>query len=88
MDQARINRFLEKTKKKKNLTDDKSEDISEPLANELEKVNKEKEKIRKKVTSLIKKQKLHQVRKIVKQQDNSKPWGQDAHVKVCDVLWL
>ncbi|KAJ0038285.1 hypothetical protein Pint_23430 [Pistacia integerrima] len=87
--EARINRFLEKTKKKKNVTDNKSEDISEPLTNELENVTKEKEKLKKKVTSLIKKQKLHLVRKIVKHQDDSKPWGQEAHVKVgCRLMQL
>jgi len=30
----------------------------------------------------MKKQKLRQVRKIVKNQDDSRPWGQDAHAKV------
>lgn len=84
-DQARIHKFLEKTKKKMNVADSKSGDISETSTDELEKVTKEKEKLRKKVTSLMKKQKLEQAREIVKQQDDSKPWGQDAHVKVCDL---
>ena len=34
---------------------------------------------------LMKKQKLQQVRQIVKRQDDSKPWGQDAHVKVSEI---
>lgn len=36
------------------------------------------------MTSLIKKQKGQQVREIVKGQDDSKPWGQDNQVKVCN----
>ncbi|XP_044493782.1 DNA-directed RNA polymerase 2, chloroplastic/mitochondrial-like isoform X2 [Mangifera indica] len=80
--EARIHRFLEKTKKKKHVTDSKSGDISEPLTDELEKETNEKEKLKKKVTSLIKKQKLQQVREIVKRKSDSKPWGQEAHVKV------
>lgn len=85
VDQVRIHSFLEKTKKKKNVTDNKLEDISETATEELEKLRKEQEKLRKKVTNLIKKQKLQQVKGIVKGQDDSKPWGQEAHVKVCDV---
>lgn len=45
-------------------------------------IAKEQERLRKKVTDLMKKQKIRQVRNIVKKQDNSKPWGQDAHAKV------
>ncbi|XP_044493476.1 DNA-directed RNA polymerase 1B, mitochondrial-like isoform X2 [Mangifera indica] len=87
--EARIHKFLEKTKKKMNVADSKSGDISETSTDELEKVTKEKEKLRKKVTSLMKKQKLEQAREIVKQQDDSKPWGQDAHVKVgCRLMQL
>ena len=74
MDQARILRFMEKTKKK-NASSNSPDGGSDP-------VTKEQEKLRKKVSMLIKKQKLQQVRQIVKGQDNSKPWGQDAHVKV------
>ncbi|KAK2635967.1 hypothetical protein Ddye_030759 [Dipteronia dyeriana] len=78
--EARIHRFLESTKKKKNLTDDKLEGASDP---------KEQEKLRKKVTNLIKKQKLQQVRGILKGQDDSKPWGQEAHVKIgCRLIQL
>lgn len=43
---------------------------------------KEQERLRKKVTNLIKKQKLPAVRQIVKGADDSKPWGQDAKAKV------
>ncbi|KAL5826186.1 hypothetical protein ACOSQ4_017983 [Xanthoceras sorbifolium] len=79
--EARIHRFFENTKKKKkNLTDEKLEDTSDP---------KEQEKLRKRVTNLIKKQKLQQVRGIVKGHDDSKPWGQEAHVKVgCRLIQL
>lgn len=95
--QARILRFLEKTKKKKCTTenkagesdnmiiDKKSEGESDPMIGRQERLTKEQEKLRKKVTTLMKKQKVHQVRGIVKEQDDSKPWGQEAHVKVCDV---
>uniref|UniRef100_A0A7N0UT29 DNA-directed RNA polymerase n=1 Tax=Kalanchoe fedtschenkoi TaxID=63787 RepID=A0A7N0UT29_KALFE len=40
------------------------------------------EKLRKKVTNLLKKQKTYQVKEIVKGQDRSKPWGQENQVKV------
>ncbi|KAJ4710678.1 DNA-directed RNA polymerase [Melia azedarach] len=87
--EVRIHSFLEKTKKKKNVTDNKLEDISETATEELEKLRKEQEKLRKKVTNLIKKQKLQQVKGIVKGQDDSKPWGQEAHVKVgCRLIQL
>ena len=96
--QARIYRFLEKTKKKKsatdknaegesdkNTTDKKPEGESDPMINEQRKLIKEQENLRKRVTKLMKKQKVHQVRGILKEHDDSKPWGQEAHVKVCDV---
>ncbi|XP_073003649.1 DNA-directed RNA polymerase 1, mitochondrial-like [Typha latifolia] len=73
--EVRIHRFLEKTRKKNN-KDKKNED------KEGDTVTEEQEFLRKKVTNLMKKQKLHQVRKIVKEQDDSKPWGQDAQAKV------
>lgn len=50
-----------------------------------EKPIKEQEKLRNKVTKLMKKQKVHQVRGILKEQDDMEPWGQEAQVKVCDV---
>ena len=40
-------------------------------------------KPKKKVTDLIKKQKLPAVSKIVKGKDDSKPWNADARAKVC-----
>jgi DNA-directed RNA polymerase len=45
-------------------------------------IAKEQQRLRKKVTDLMKKQKLRQVRNIVKNQDNSRPWGQDVQAKV------
>lgn len=84
MDQARIQSFFESTKKK-NATDNHLEGDSEPVTNDPEKLIKEQEKLKKRVTSLIKKQKLKQVRGIVKGHVDLKPWGQDALVKVCDV---
>lgn len=75
LDQARIHRFLEKTRKKK---------IKDEIAaiEEDNMTTKEQDFLRKKVTLLMKKQKLHQVKKIVKGQDDSKPWGRDAQAKV------
>ncbi|KAJ7971138.1 DNA-directed RNA polymerase [Quillaja saponaria] len=73
--EVRIHRFLEKTKKRKG---DKGEEKGE---GESDGVIKEQEKLRKKVTDLMKKQKLLAVRQIVKGHDASKPWGQDAKAK-------
>ncbi|XP_060192764.1 DNA-directed RNA polymerase 2B, chloroplastic/mitochondrial isoform X2 [Lycium barbarum] len=72
--EVRIHKFLEKTKKHKAEKDTKMEDG--------EHVTQEQEKLRKKVTSLMKKQKLRAVNQIVRSQDDSKPWGQDAKAKV------
>lgn len=84
MDQVRIQRFLEKTNKKKKNQND--EDGLEPVSAEQANLNsKEEDKLRTKVTQLIKKQKVQQVRKIVKQVDDSKPWGQEGHAKVSNV---
>lgn len=52
------------------------------MAKEQEKLALEQDRLRKKVTKLMKKQKLKQVRMIVKEHDDLKPWGQEAHVKV------
>ncbi|XP_076909851.1 DNA-directed RNA polymerase 1B, mitochondrial-like [Bidens hawaiensis] len=74
--EARIHRFMEKSKKKATLNespDDESETVSD---------KQQMQKLRKKVNVLVKKKKLQQVRHIVKQQDDLKPWGQDAQVKV------
>ncbi|KAF2321391.1 hypothetical protein GH714_040980 [Hevea brasiliensis] len=62
---------------------------SDPVTAEEEKLAKEQEKLRRKVTELMKKQKVHQVRGLVKEHDDSKPWGQEAHVKVgCRLIQL
>ncbi|KAI9153573.1 hypothetical protein LWI28_013283 [Acer negundo] len=74
--EVRIHRFLEKTKKKKADKDKEGEEGASDV------IIKEQENLRKKVTYLIKKHKLPAVRQIVKGQDDSKPWGQDAKAKV------
>ncbi|KAK8459518.1 hypothetical protein SEVIR_2G161200v4 [Setaria viridis] len=74
--EVRIHRFLEKTRKKSNKEKENEEEIFDSD------IAKEQQRLRKKVTDLMKKQKLRQVRKIVKNQDDSRPWGQDAHAKV------
>ncbi|PON76758.1 DNA-directed RNA polymerase, phage-type [Trema orientale] len=86
--EVRIQRFFEKTKKKKKNTNDK--ELEGESSTEQEKViSKEQQRLRNKVTQLIKKQKVQQVRGILKQQDDSKPWGQEAHVKVgCRLIQL
>ena len=40
------------------------------------------QRLKKKVTNLMKKQKFLSVRKIVNEQDDIKPWGADARAKV------
>ncbi|KAL6863818.1 hypothetical protein ACP4OV_016721 [Aristida adscensionis] len=74
--EVRIHRFLEKTKKKSNKEIDNEEEVCDSD------IAKEQQRLRKKVTDLMKKQKLRQVRKIVKNQDNCRPWGQDTQAKV------
>ncbi|CAK7326431.1 unnamed protein product [Dovyalis caffra] len=78
--EARIHKFLEKTKKRKNVKDKVSEVESDAAIDE--ELTKDHDRLRKKVTTLMKKQKVQQVRQIVKHQDDSMPWGQEAHVKV------
>ncbi|KAF5735637.1 DNA-directed RNA polymerase 2B chloroplastic/mitochondrial isoform X1 [Tripterygium wilfordii] len=74
--EARIHKFLEKTKKKRSGNHNEDEgDGSDANA-------KENERLRKKVTNLIKKQKLPAVRQIVKEHDDPKPWSQDVKAKV------
>ncbi|KAL3568205.1 hypothetical protein D5086_030856, partial [Populus alba] len=76
--EIRIHNILEKTRKKKEKANDSKNGVEgESLA-----VMKEQENLRKKVTDLIKKQKLPAVRKIVKGKDDSKPWNADARAKV------
>uniref|UniRef100_A0A6N2L2X9 DNA-directed RNA polymerase n=1 Tax=Salix viminalis TaxID=40686 RepID=A0A6N2L2X9_SALVM len=78
MKQIRIHNILEKTRKKK----EKADDSKNGVEGESPAVMKEQENLRKKVTGLIKKQKLPAVRKIVKGKDDSKPWNVDARAKV------
>ncbi|KAG5532655.1 hypothetical protein RHGRI_027078 [Rhododendron griersonianum] len=79
--EARIYRFLERTKKK-------NTEIKNP-EEESDSVVKDEQKLRKKVNVLMKKQKVKQVRAIVKEHDDVKPWGQDAQVKVgCRLIQL
>lgn len=73
--EVRIHKFLERTRKKSN-KEMKDGD------GEVDSLTKEQQFLRKKVTDLMKKQKLHQVRMIVKRQDDSRPWGQEAQAKV------
>lgn len=73
--EVRIHKFLEKTRKRH----DKEKNMK---GGEPDSVNREQESLRKKVTNLMKKQKLYQVRNIVKRQDDSKPWGQATQAKV------
>ncbi|KAF3325980.1 DNA-directed RNA polymerase 2B [Carex littledalei] len=80
--EVRIHRFLEKTRQKsKNKEDEEDEEVVQVKTTDLA-VRKELERLRKKVNQLIKKQKIRQVREIVKQQDESKPWGLENQVKV------
>ncbi|URE41883.1 hypothetical protein MUK42_07982 [Musa troglodytarum] len=76
--EGRIHRFLEKTRKKRD-KDKKSEEAGYT-------VTREQESLRKKVLKLMKKQKPHQVQKLVRGEDDSKPWGQDAQAKVGSCL--
>lgn len=75
MYQVRIHRFLEKTTKK-NAKDKKSKEV------EGDTMTVEQEFLRKKVTGLMKKKKIHIVKMIVKRQDGTKPWGQVARARV------
>lgn len=72
--EARILRFLGKTKRKNSMNGRSEEEIQPVL--------EEQDKLRKKVNVLMKKQKLQQVRKIVKRYDDLKPWGQENQIKV------
>ncbi|GLT77095.1 hypothetical protein SLA2020_487120 [Shorea laevis] len=86
--EVRIQRFLEKTKKK-STTNKKPENESGPMTSEQDKLAKQEARLRKKVTQLIKRQKVQQVRQIVKGHDDSKPWGQESQVKVgCRLIQL
>ncbi|XP_042481261.1 DNA-directed RNA polymerase 2B, chloroplastic/mitochondrial-like isoform X2 [Macadamia integrifolia] len=73
--EVRIHKFLEKTKKK-------TEKDKKHQEGESDRVTIEQERLRKKVDNLMKKQKQRQLKYILKGQDDSKPWGQDAQAKV------
>lgn len=84
-----LHNFLEKTKKKPLKTKtSKSETDHQESVNQPQQVTEEQEKLRKRVSHLMKKQKLKQLKGIVKAQNESKPWGQEYHVKVCLYLLL
>ncbi|XP_059655628.1 DNA-directed RNA polymerase 1B, mitochondrial-like [Cornus florida] len=88
--EVRIHRFLEKTNKKNAsiIISEEGSESSDPVAKAKQKLE-EQQKLRKKVNILMKKKKMQQVRGIVKEQDDSKPWGQDAQVKVgCRLIQL
>ncbi|KAF8074247.1 hypothetical protein N665_1117s0003 [Sinapis alba] len=77
--EARINNFMKKAKKKKNATqDDESEAVD--ASGKIE--TKETVKLKKQINTLLKKHKVRQVRGIVKAHDSFKSWGQEAQVKV------
>ncbi|KAK7317761.1 hypothetical protein RJT34_02254 [Clitoria ternatea] len=88
--EARIYHFMEKTKMKEKRTNaDKSGGGSDLASEERGKMSEEEKKmdekqkrLRKRVASLIKKQKKQQAMGIVRGQDDWKPWGQEAQVKV------
>lgn len=74
--EIRIHKFLEKTKTKKAAKDAKTEEKVADID------IKEKEGLHKKVTNLMKKQKLQVVGRIVKDYDDSKPWTQAVKAQV------
>jgi DNA-directed RNA polymerase len=73
--QVKVHNFLEKTKKKPQKRT-KNEVV------EAQTVTKEQEVIHKHLKDLMKKQKGRIVRKIVKERDDSKPWGNALQAKV------
>ncbi|GAB2234210.1 hypothetical protein Droror1_Dr00003452 [Drosera rotundifolia] len=68
--EARIHRFLGRTER------------MDAINGKHENKDDTNENLRKKVTNLMKKQKLHLVRKMVSERDSANPWGQDAQAKV------
>lgn len=81
-EQALLHKFLEKTKKKSTKSKAADQSDSQTTEDQSQATTKEQEKLRKKVTQLMKKQRVKQVKGIVKAHDDSKPWGQESHVKV------
>ncbi|KAF5791883.1 putative DNA-directed RNA polymerase [Helianthus annuus] len=73
--EIRIHNFLEKTRTKKAAKGVKQEE-------KVSDVSKEQEELHKKVTNLMKKQKLQVVGRIVKGHDASKPWSQPVKAQV------
>lgn len=88
LQQAILHKFLEKTKKKgtKNQDPEGESDPQQPDDVQEDTSKAEQKKLRKRVTKLIKRQKVLQVREIVKAQDESIPWGQENHVKVSEFV--
>lgn len=85
--EAMLQKFLEKTKKKTTKSTDPEGESD--LQTSEGKPNEEQEKLRKRVSSLMKKKKVLQVRGLVKAQDESRPWGQENHVKIgCRLIQL
>lgn len=81
--EAKIHKFLENTKMAKVPKDKKREEHEEGSSAVTEEQRiQEQQRLGKKVTNLIKKQKLLAVRKIVNEQNDIKPWGADARAKV------
>lgn len=89
--EARIYRFLntKKSRKTKRAVADNPDGESDPATSgecnvieDSDKVVKEQDKLRKKVASLMKKQKMRKAMAVVNKHDASKPWGQEGQVKV------
>ncbi|TKY58551.1 DNA-directed RNA polymerase 1B [Spatholobus suberectus] len=82
--EARIYQFM---KREKRTTTDKSSHLAPVvqrgrLTEENEEMDKKQNRLRKRVAGLMKKQKKQQAMGIVRGQDDWKPWGQEAQVKV------
>lgn len=82
--EARIYQFM---RREKRTTTDKSSDLARVVqggkqTEENEEMDKKQNILRKRVAGLIKKQKKQQAMRVVRGQDNWKPWGQEAQVKV------
>ncbi|KAK4763736.1 hypothetical protein SAY87_013174 [Trapa incisa] len=87
--EALLHKFLEKTKKKSSKSKILGQSDSQTTEDQFQTKAKEQEKLRKKVNQLVKKQRVKQVKEIVKAHEDSKPWGQDNHVKIgCRLIQL
>lgn len=76
-EQVKIQRFLEKSQNKK---------VGKDGENRGEPGSKVEEKLKKRVTKLMKQKKLRALRQTMNEWDGSKPWGQNIKAKVCVVL--